>query len=69
MAVTLTISDTLFARLCEVAEDYEPLPEDFNPYDWCGGNCDDAFYGGITHGSAELANVLLTSNNNHQLRL
>lgn len=61
MSVTITISTTLFEYLKSLSEDFEPLEEDFNPYDWCGGNCDDAFFGGATHGESELAVRIIKS--------
>lgn len=33
--------------------------DDFNPYDYCGGNYDDAYYGGCEDGEAQLARRLL----------
>jgi hypothetical protein len=35
--------------------------EDFNPYDYCGGNYDDAYYGGCSDGEILLARQVLTS--------
>jgi len=69
MAITLTISDTLFARLCEVAEEYEPLSEDFCANDFAGGNVDDAWWGGVSYGEEQLARVLIDSNRRHTLHL
>lgn len=34
-------------------------PEDFNPMDFSGGNFDDAYFGGVEDGKAELARALL----------
>ena len=35
-------------------------PEDFNPMDFSGGNFDDAYFGGVEDGKAELARELLS---------
>jgi hypothetical protein len=63
MSVTITISTELFNRIKSLAESYEDLEEDFNPYDWCGGNCDDAFFGGANHGAEQLASDIFESCN------
>lgn len=36
------------------------LPEDYDIYDYCGGNYDDAFYNGQEFGGAEGRNEALT---------
>ena len=41
--------------LSDIQED-----EDFNPYDWYGGNMDDAFNGGATMAEVDAARELLT---------
>jgi hypothetical protein len=61
MSVTITVSTDLFERIKSLAESYEDLDNDFNPYDWCGGNCDDAFFGGANHGAEELASEIIKS--------
>lgn len=35
--------------------------EDFNPYDFFGGNMDDAYFGGSEDGETELAREVLTA--------
>jgi hypothetical protein len=33
--------------------------EYFNPYDWCGGNFNDAYEGGVVTGEIEMARTVL----------
>jgi hypothetical protein len=60
MSVTITISTKLYQHLQSVAEDFEPLSND-----WCssnyGGNADDAFCAGCSHGEGELAASIIDS--------
>ena len=61
MSVTITISTKLFNKLEELAEDYEPLSDDFCVDDIAGGNVDDAFWKGASHGEGELAARIIKS--------
>lgn len=51
--------DLLIKRVELEASEYEELDEDFNAYENSGGNFDDAFWQGYSHGSAEFACELL----------
>lgn len=35
--------------------------KEFNAYDYCGGNYDDAWYGGVSDGETQLARKVLTN--------
>ena len=61
MSVTITVSTKLFNKLEELAGDYEELPEDFCVDDYAGGNVDDAFWKGASHGEGELAAWIIGS--------
>ena len=59
MTVNITISDALFKHISALAEEYEPLDDDFNAYDYSGGQCDDSFTMGVAHGEEELAHSIM----------
>lgn len=61
MSVTLTISTKLFNKIQELADEYEELSEDFCVEDIAGGNVDDAFWKGTSHGEGELAARVIKS--------
>lgn len=48
--VTLLLDEKTYQLWQKTAEDYEELPEDYNPDDYAGGNMDDAFQNGEEHG-------------------
>lgn len=60
MSVTITISTKLYEHLQSAAEDFEPLSEDWCS-DYYGGNADDAFWSGASHGEGELAARIVES--------
>ena len=64
----MKFENTLHGRLDKIHEICEKLakrhcwsdhPDEFNPMDFSGGNFDDAYFGGVEDGKAELARELL----------
>jgi hypothetical protein len=52
--------DLLIERLKLSVKDTIPHEdEEFNAYDWCGGNFDDAYWQGVEAGEVEFAKGLL----------
>lgn len=60
MSVTIIISTKLYEHLQSAAEDFEPLSEDWSSSDY-GGNADDTFWAGASHGEGELAARIVKS--------
>ena len=50
LRVVLEVDEATYNQWKRIAEDYEELPEDYNPNDYAGGNMDDAFHNGEEHG-------------------
>jgi hypothetical protein len=48
-------------ELRKTAARQSPMEDDpeFNAYDYCGGNYDDAWYGGVSDGETQLAREVL----------
>jgi len=59
------ISDDMLQSLRKLASEKtrpqrdQEKGEDFNPYDWCGGNTDDAYYQGEEDGEISLAQDII----------
>jgi hypothetical protein len=45
-------------KLINRYDEFEDLPDDWNPNDRYGGNMDDAFNGGVQHGEESIADEL-----------
>jgi hypothetical protein len=65
MMAQVTISDDMLQSLRKLASEKtrpqrdKENGEDFNPYDWAGGNIDDAYYQGEEDGEISLAQDII----------
>jgi hypothetical protein len=57
--VTIEINKEFFDRIVRLANSYKELLDDFDPRDHSGGNFDDAFFMGQTHGEELFAYELI----------
>ncbi len=55
------IDSELLERLRKLAAEHEPLPDDWNPMDYSGGNFDDAWGQGYDQGEQCLAKMITES--------
>lgn len=47
--IKIRVDERFFNHQKRLSEGFEDLPEDFNAYDYSGGNFDDAWEGGDAH--------------------